>query len=92
MRITTIILSILDIAVAIVIAYKLLGSESDPATMGLDVGAGWAVTILCLITALPAVFLALKTQRGKTALALALAFPVGLGALIGAVLIYLQYM
>lgn len=92
MRIATIILSILDAAVAAVIAFYMLRGESDPATMGLDVVAGWSAIVLCLVTAVPALILALKTGWRKAALALALGFPVGVVALVAAMLAYLEYM
>jgi hypothetical protein len=92
MRIATILISILDAAGAAIIAVLMLRSESDPATLGLDVAAGWTVTIWCLVTAVPAFILALTSQWRKTALALALAFPAGLAALIAAAVIYLAYM
>ena len=88
MKIATILLSILDAVVAAVIAVKMLKSP-DPDLAGLDVTAGWAVAILCLVTAVPAFILALSSRRQKIALAFALAFPVGLGVLIG--YIYFTY-
>jgi hypothetical protein len=91
MRIATIILSILDAIGWGFIAKNTLFSESDPATMGLDVIAGWIVTILFLLTAVPALVLALKRLRPKTALTLALVFPVGIGVLIAAGAIYFTY-
>ncbi len=91
MRIATIILSILDAIGWVFIARNTLFSESDPATMGLDTAAGWVVTILLLLTAVPAIVLALKNLRPKTALALALIFPVGLGVLITAAALYFTY-
>jgi hypothetical protein len=91
MRIATIILSILDaIGWAVVARYTLL-SESDPATMGLDVAAGWIVTMLFLVTAVPAFVLALMRRQPKTSLALALVFPVGLAALVVAAVVYFTY-
>ena len=91
MRIATFILSILDAIGWAFIAKNILFSESDPATMGLDVIAGWIVTILFLLTAVPAFVLALKKLRPKSALALALVFPVGLGVLVAAGAIYFTY-
>jgi len=91
MRIATIILCILGAAGWAVVARYLIFSESDPATMGLDVAAGWAVTILFLITAVPGFVLALMGRRPKTALALALAFPVGFVGLVAAAFIYFTY-
>jgi hypothetical protein len=92
MRIVTIILSLLDAIGWVFIARNTLFSESDPATMGLDKAAGWIVTILLLLTAVPAFVLALKNLRPKTALALALVFPVGIGALVTAAALYFTYL
>jgi hypothetical protein len=88
MRIATILISILDAAMAVFIAVLMFKSESDPATLGLDVAAGWTVTILCLLTAVPAFVLALTKKWPKTALALALAFPAAFVVLFVAVVIY----
>ena len=67
-------------------------SEPDPATMGLDVAAGWTVTILFLVTGAPAFVLALLGRWPRVALALALAFPAGFVALFVAAVIYFEYM
>ena len=50
-------------------------SGSDPATKGLDRTAGLVVTILWLLTGLPAFVLVLRRRAPKAALLLALAFP-----------------
>ena len=91
MRIVTIVLCILNVIGWGFITKNTLFSESDPATMGLDVAAGWIVTILFLLTVVPAFVLALKRLRPKTALTLALVFPVGFGALVAAALVYFTY-
>lgn len=88
MRITTVLLSILDAAATVFIAVLMFKSGSDPATLGLDVAAGWTVTILCLVTAVPAFVLALFGRWPKIALALALAFPAAFVVMFVAVVIY----
>ncbi len=82
MRIATIVISILCAIAAAVIVLKMLRSP-DPDLVGLDVTLGWSVAFLGLVTAMPALLLSLRSQWQKTALAFALAFPVGLGVLIG---------
>jgi hypothetical protein len=61
--------------------FAMFNSASDPATSGLDEAAGFIVTGLLLITALPALALIVFRRAPKTALTLALAFPVALAAL-----------
>ena len=82
MRIATIVISILGAIAAAAIALKMLKSP-DPDLGGLDITAGWSVAVLGLVTTIPALLLALRSQRQKVALAFALAFPLGLGVLIG---------
>ena len=60
MRIATILISILGAVGCAIVARYMFFSESDPATMGLDVAAGWTVTILFLVTGVPAFVLAQK--------------------------------
>lgn len=50
-------------------------SQHDPATKGLDEGAGQVVTVLFAITGLPALVLVWRGRAPRTALILALAFP-----------------
>ena len=88
MRIATIILSVLGAAGWLLVARYTFFSGSDPAMMGLDTIAGWAVTILFLVTSAPAFVLALTKRWPKCALALALAYPAGFAALFVAVMIY----
>ena len=90
MKIATILLGILDVAGAIVAAV-IIHSSADEAFMGLDRFLGFAVPVLCVVTAVPALWLALKTQWRKTALALALAFPVGFLAELVGVFLYFTY-
>ena len=91
MRITTLILSILDAAAAIALAVYIFKYIADPMFLGLDMVVAWGVTILGLVTALPALVLALRHQRSKLALALAIAFPVGLAGLMTGVFLYFTY-
>ena len=90
MRIATILLGILDVAGAIVVAVMIY-SYADEAFLGLDRFLLWAVPVLCLVTAVPALWLALKSQWRKTALVLALAFPVGFVAELVGVFLYFTY-
>ncbi len=52
-------------------------SQSDPATKGLDTFAGFAVTVVFLLTGVPALALAWRNRAPRLALALSLAFPTG---------------
>ena len=52
-------------------------SQSDPATKGLDTFAGFAVTVVFLLTGVPALVLAWRNRAPRLALALALGFPTG---------------
>ena len=90
MKIATILLSILDAMAAIIVAVVIF-NYSDPEFFGLDTFLGWAVPILGLVTAVPAFMLARNSQWRKTALALALAFPVGFVALLVGVFLYFTY-
>ena len=81
MRTATIILCLLDAAAWAVLACTYFFSGSDPATKGFDVAASMIVTVLFLMTAVPALVFALLRRLPKTALALALAFPAAFGLL-----------
>ena len=63
------------LAVWALIAFYVLVSRADPATRGLDLAALGAVTLLLLLTALPAFLLSRAGRVPNAALALALAFP-----------------
>ncbi|MBI2714648.1 MAG: hypothetical protein HYX37_09350 [Rhizobiales bacterium] len=52
-------------------------SQSDPATKGLDNFAGLAVTVVFLLTGVPALALAWRNRAPRLALALSLGFPTG---------------
>jgi hypothetical protein len=76
-RTLTLVIAALDCLAAIGVAAALFFSGSDPATKGLDVAAGWLITLLLLFTGVPALILALRKRAPRTALALSLCFPVG---------------
>jgi len=78
-----------DCIAAIAVAAALFLSNSDPATKGLDVAAGWIVVLLLLITGAPALVLASTDRAPKAALTLALIFPAGFVLIfIGAVIAF----
>ncbi|MBI3704701.1 MAG: hypothetical protein HY244_12865 [Rhizobiales bacterium] len=52
-------------------------SQSDPATKGLDTFAGLAVSIVFLLTGVPALVLAWRNRAPRLALVLSLGFPTG---------------
>jgi hypothetical protein len=81
LRTATVIVCLLDAAGWALIAFTTFNSGSDPATKGLDEAAGYIVTVLFLITAVPAVALISFRRAPKTALILALAFPAAFAAL-----------
>ena len=62
-------------------------SGSDPATKGLDVAAGGAVTGLFVLTAVPAIVLVARRRAPRTALMLALAFPAVFALLLGVAIV-----
>jgi len=74
-RTATIVVCVIDAAVWAVVAFAAFFSGSDPATKGLDEVAGWVVTALFLISAVPASILVYLRRAPTTALILALAFP-----------------
>ncbi len=57
-------------------AFNLLITDGDPATRGLDQLGGFSISILFVLTGLPALVLAGLNRAPRAALALALAFPV----------------
>ena len=77
MRSAALIITGLDAALGIFIACDLLFfSASDQATRGFDFAAVWIVGILFAFTAFPALLLAGSGRAPRTALALAVGFPV----------------
>ncbi len=74
-RVWTIVIAAIDALAWLAVAFATFGSGSDPATKGLDRLAGIAATLLLLVTAVPALVLALRRRAPRLALALALAFP-----------------
>ena len=67
----------LDAAGWLLVCAVTLFSQSDPASKGLDNFAGLAVTVVFLLTGVPALALAWRNRAPRLALALALAFPTG---------------
>lgn len=66
-------------------AFNLLMTDGDPATRGLDQLGGYSITILFVLTGLPALTLILTNRAPRAALALALAFPAAFLVLLVAV-------
>lgn len=56
-------------------AFNLLITDGDPATQGLDQLGGYSITVLFLLTGLPALVLAGMNRTPRLSLGLALAFP-----------------
>jgi hypothetical protein len=65
-------------------------SGSDPATKGLDMAAGVAVTALFVLTSTPALVLTGVRRASRTALTLALAFPALLALFLAAAIVALH--
>jgi hypothetical protein len=89
MRAATLIIGALDCLVGIGIALALFASGSDPATKGLDNAAGVLALVTALATGVPALMLWYLRRAPRAALALAIAFPVALIALVVAAAISL---
>ena len=79
----------LDAAAWLGASFATFFSGSDPATKGLDIVAGLAITLLFALTGLPALILAWRNTRVRLALWLALIFPAVFLALFIAVVISL---
>ena len=86
LRLTTIVIALLDIVVFLFAASVTFASRSDAATKGLDNAAGWALLALFLLTAAPALVLVANRRAPRSALALAIAFPAAIVAF-GAVIV-----
>ena len=86
-RSTTILVGVVDTVAWVLVAFATFMSGSDPATKGLDQGAGLIVTALFLVTAVPALALAALRRAPLAALVLALAFPVAIAAVFVAAVI-----
>jgi hypothetical protein len=80
-RTATLIVCLVDAAAWAFVAFATFMSGSDPATKGLDEGAGLVLTALYFVTGAPALALTLWGRAPATALTLALAFPAALVAL-----------
>lgn len=74
-RLTAIIIAVLDAVGWGLAAFNLLITDGDPATRGLDQLGGVAISILFVLTGLPALVLAMTNRAQRVSLALALAFP-----------------
>jgi hypothetical protein len=74
-RALTLILCAFDAVVALAIAISTLGRIAEPATHSFDLAAGYAVLILFLLTAAPALWLSGLRRSPRLALSLSLAFP-----------------
>lgn len=68
-------IAVIDCIAWLIAAIGTFASGSDQATKGLDNAAGWAITLLLLVTAIPALVLCYRRRAPRTALVLALAFP-----------------
>jgi hypothetical protein len=89
LRIATLIIGALNTIAWLVLVAVTFFSQSDPATKGLDMAAGLAVTGLFALTGLPASLLAWRGMKPRLALALALGFPAAFAILfIGVVIAF----
>ena len=84
LRLTAVIIAVLDACGWALAAFNLLTSESDPATTGLDRLGGYSITILFLLTGLPALVLTGLNRGPRLSLALALVFPAAFLVLLAA--------
>jgi hypothetical protein len=74
-RFVALFIGLLDAIAAVAAGYVYFFSNPEPATSGLDQGAGVIVTALFLVTGAPALVLAGMGRAPRTALILAFAFP-----------------
>ncbi len=74
-RLTAVVIAVLDAIGWGLAAFNLLIADGDPATRGLDQLGGYAITVLFVLTGLPALVLAVMNRASRVALGLALAFP-----------------
>ena len=87
LRKASVVVCLLDAAVWALVAFAKFNSGSDPATRGLDEAAGYIVTALFVITAVPALALITFGRAPRIALTLALVFPAAFAALFIAAII-----
>jgi hypothetical protein len=88
-RTAAIIIGGLDCLAAAVLVAVYLKSGSDPATRGFDIAAAGVTAILVAVTALPALVLSFLQRAPRTAVALALGFPVSFVlAFVAAVIVF----
>jgi hypothetical protein len=73
---------VLDAAGWAFAAIGYFGSGPDPSAGGFEHAAGVIVTVLFVITVLPAIVLTLTNRMQKTALTLAVAFPAVIASLL----------
>jgi hypothetical protein len=85
LRLATLIIALLDTLAFLFILSVTIGSGSDAATKGLDNAGSLAIAALFLLTAAPALFLALRRRAPRTALALALMFPAAIVAFVAVI-------
>jgi len=71
----TIVFCALDALATGAVAVSTFGRVAEPATHSLDLAAGYAVLILFLLTAAPALWLSWRRRSPRLALCLSLAFP-----------------
>jgi hypothetical protein len=74
-RTLTLIVCGLDTLVTLAVVVETFGRIAEPATHSLDLAAGYAVLILFVVTAAPALWLTWRRRAPKLALSLSLAFP-----------------
>ncbi len=87
-RAVTIAVCLFDTMAWTLVAFATFLSGSDPATKGLDQVAGVLVTVLFLLTCVPAVALVRLRRAPRTALTLVFAFPAILGLLLVAAIVW----
>ncbi len=88
-RLTALIIAVLDLVGWGLAGFNLLVADADPATRGLDQLGGYAITLLFVLTALPALVLAGLNRWPRAALGLSLAFPATFVVLLVAVAVTL---
>jgi len=88
-RTATILIALADLAIWLAVGAISLFSGSDPATHGLDIAEGLAVTALFCATGAPALVLAVTGRAPRLALALSIVFPAAFAALFIAVVLAL---
>jgi hypothetical protein len=80
-RMAALIIGGLDALGWLLVCAATLFSQSDPATKALDNFAGFSVTVVFLLTGVPALVLAWRNRAPRLALVLSLGFPAGFALL-----------